>query len=110
MAGLIVGVLGMVGLSAGAQPISDDFWLAPRNGRAVLEEPTIRANLQRWLDNPGSRIVVRYPGGEEGLLWANDLRDWLVASGVESSAIVLLAGSGGGSVVMEVETNARLGQ
>lgn len=91
------------GAALAAEAVSDAFWLSPRNGEAVVTEPAIESVLRRWVANPEAQIVVRYPGGEEGVLWANDLRDWLVASGVTSSRITLLTGSGSGSVILELE-------
>jgi hypothetical protein len=37
--------------------------------------------------------VIRYPGGEEGLLWAHELRSWLTALGIPGEDQELVAGS-----------------
>lgn len=43
---------------------------------------------------PGTRIVVRYPGGDAGNAWARSVRDRLVAMGIASHHIELQPGSG----------------
>ena len=38
-------------------------------------------------------LLIRYPGGEDGLLWAHELRSWLVALGIPLQDQELVAGS-----------------
>lgn len=68
-------------------------WSRPRDGDALRHVPALVEVLEAFGRAPGGRIVIRYPGGEEGVLWVRELRSWLVALGVPSDRIDLLPGS-----------------
>lgn len=70
-----------------------DDWARPRDGAAMVQMPPLPEVIEAWEQQPGQRLIVRYPGGEEGLLWANELRSWLVALGIPSQHQELIAGS-----------------
>ena len=53
--------------------------------------PGVRDCVQAWLAAPDRHLVLVSAPGEEGGLWANELRDWLIALGVPSAAIELRA-------------------
>lgn len=68
--------------------IDAEFWAAPRSGRTVVAEPALRAAVDALLQRePGSRLLIRYPGGETGQLWAQELSAWLIALGIPSTQI-----------------------
>jgi len=69
-------------------------WARPRSGEAVAAMPTVREAVYVWAQSPGAALVIRHPRGEAGILWAEELRDWLVALGVPSADIDLRVGSG----------------
>ena len=69
-------------------------WDSMRQGEALLKQPELAAMMRRWITQPDSIIELRYPGGEEGELWVQDVMDWLVALGVPSRSMQTLAGSG----------------
>jgi hypothetical protein len=71
-----------------------DDWSRPRDGRSVVAMPPLPEVVAAWTRQPGQRLLVRYPGGEEGLLWAHELRSWLVALGIPMQAQELVPGSG----------------
>jgi hypothetical protein len=68
-------------------------WAVPRRGEVVRKMPAIATAMRQLDATPGSRLIVRYPGGDEGSLWANELRGWLVALGLSSAHIELVPGS-----------------
>jgi len=72
--------------------IDAELWSAPRTGAALVRMEPLREAVTELMRRPGGHIVVRYPGGEAGQLWAQELRAWLVALGVASSRIELLPG------------------
>ena len=72
--------------------LSAEQWARPRQGDALVTYPSLNAAIGDWMRSPG-RIQVRYPGGEEGSLWGEELRDWLVALGIPARAIELAPGS-----------------
>ena len=61
--------------------------------------------VRRLFDSRNGHILVRYPGGEEGVLWAEELRGWLVALGVTSTQIKVVPGTSRPDVVeLELRT------
>lgn len=70
------------------------LWARPRSGEAVTGLAPVREAVQALINRPGSRLAIRYPGGEEGGLWAQELRDWLVALGVEPELLLMQPGLG----------------
>lgn len=78
---------------AGAASISADDWARPRSAERVLHLPGLGAVLAAFERQPQGRLVVHHAGGDDGSLWAEELRSWLVALGVPSSRIALQSGA-----------------
>lgn len=74
--------------------ISAEEWSRPRGGETLTALPPLRQSVQEWMATPEARLVIRHPGGEEGGLWAGELRAWLVALGVPGERIELAPGAG----------------
>lgn len=68
-------------------------WARPRSGQSLARLPALADAVRRLLDTRAGQLTVRYPGGEEGLIWGEELRDWLVALGIDSSQIDLVPGT-----------------
>ena len=68
-------------------------WARPRQGDLLVTYPGLKDAIQEWNQSNAGRIQIRYPGGEEGVLWAEELRDWLVALGVPSTQSETVPGS-----------------
>lgn len=68
-------------------------WAVPRSGAVVVSMPAVRDCLRELDRAPQGRLRVRYPGGDEGTLWAHELQGWLVALGLASERIELVPGS-----------------
>lgn len=73
--------------------LSADEWARPRDGQSVARMAPLPELISSWSSVKGQRLLIRYPGGEEGLLWAYELRSWLVALGVPMEDQELVAGS-----------------
>lgn len=73
--------------------LSADAWARPRDGQTVARLSPLPEVISSWSENGGRHLLIRYPGGEEGLLWAHELRSWLVALGVPLDQQELVAGS-----------------
>ena len=73
--------------------LSAAFWASPRTAKAVSQMEPINNVLQDWQNRSKHHLQILYPGGEEGELWANELRDWLITLGVPYNKIMLNAGS-----------------
>ncbi len=70
-----------------------DAWARPRDGQSVAAMQPLPQVIAGWSAVKGQRLLIRYPGGEEGLLWAHELRSWLVALGMPLDDQELVAGS-----------------
>lgn len=77
-------------------------WARPRSGQAVVSMRPLPQVVRAWSQSPSSRIVIHFPGGEDGELWAHELRDWLVALGVPSGRVALTGGGQPGALGLEV--------
>ena len=74
--------------------IHAEVWARPRSGDALLALPALQDLMRDFAANPDATIEIRYPGGEEGVLWAQELQDWLVALGIPSRRVDTVVGSG----------------
>lgn len=68
-------------------------WSVPKQTVTILSMPAINKSMRKLQKNINSSLKIKYPGGDEGTLWANELRSWLVALGLSSSRIELIQGS-----------------
>ena len=69
--------------------ISAETWASPRSGLRLLEINPLSETVSAMNELPHSTLLVAFPATESGTLWANELRDWLVALGVPSTRIQL---------------------
>ena len=79
--------------------ISAEQWAIPRHGERVVEIQEIRTIIQKWQINPKQLIEISYPGGENGELWLTELKDWIIALGISSANIKVVAGSGSKDII-----------
>ena len=56
--------------------------------------PVLHQLVNDWLQDKQLKIELRYPGGEEGEFWVQELTDWLVALGIPSERMITIPGSG----------------
>lgn len=69
-------------------------WNVPRTESAILTMPPLQSMMQAYQKfNLSPRLLVKYPGGDEGTLWAYELRGWLISLGIGSEHIELVPGS-----------------
>ncbi len=73
--------------------ISAQEWAQPRHGDWLVHQPALAGAIAQLQQQPDSHLQVRYPGGDEGVLWAEELQSWLVALGLASNRIELVPGS-----------------
>jgi hypothetical protein len=103
LAGLLLAVP-VAGL-AESWTLSADDWARPRGGEMLLSLEPVAAAAEAWVTAPERRLVLVYPGGESGEIWAAELRDWLAAMGVDPRRIEMHAGSaadGGDRLVLRL--------
>ena len=90
---LIILVFSPVSSAESVQIITADDWARPRSGESLVQMPALQRTVRDYLsqsDERGQRILIRHPRGEEGVLWAEELRSWLVALGIPSAAIEVI--------------------
>ena len=94
---VIVCLLGSLPLGYAQEPVvfilKASEWNVPRTSEAILAMPALGKTVQAYNKNPKAQIQIHYPGGDEGTLWATELRSWLVSLGIASQHIELLPGS-----------------
>ena len=73
--------------------VTAEQWARPRSGEAVVQLPELVWLVETLDRNPSQRLVVRHASGDDGTLWAEELRSWLVALGIPSVNIELAAGA-----------------
>ena len=91
LSGVLLAVPGLV--VAESWTLEADAWARPRSGEVVADMAPVREAVQAWLAEEDARLIVRYPGGESGQLWASELRGWLVALGLEPDRVELYPGA-----------------
>ncbi len=92
---LLIMLISMAVCSAeSVQVISAEDWARPRSGESLVQMPALKRTVRDYLSQKGNqndqrrqRISIRHPRGEEGVLWAEELRGWLVALGIPSADI-----------------------
>ena len=68
--------------------LTEEEWSRPRSATVVKSYPAMQKTVQAWLLNPRKQsIELRYPGGEEGSLWAEEIKDWLISMGIPSNKL-----------------------
>lgn len=95
-------LLYMVSLPLSAEPVWEltaADWAQPRNGDWLVAHPALQGPLVQLQQFPQRELQLRYPGGDEGVLWVEELQAWLVALGLEPERIETLPGSGGERVI-----------
>ena len=93
---LIMSIWMAVCSAESVQVITAEDWARPRSGESLVRMPALKRTVRDYLNQKGSqndqrgqRIFIRHPRGEEGVLWAEELRGWLVALGIPSTDIAL---------------------
>ena len=74
-------------------------WELARSGETILSLPVLNQVVRAWLAEKQKKIEIRYPGGEDGELWVQQLTDWLVSFGIPSKYLVTTPGSGADDVI-----------
>ena len=106
-------LLALLVLSLASTPLLADEWTLtaaewsrPRSGERVRAMKPVNAAVNAWREAGGdARLVLRHASGEEGSLWAAELKDWLVALGVPTQRIEVVP-TGIASDRLEIEVEA----
>lgn len=75
--------------------IRRDQWPEIANSSNISRLSQVRDIMDRFDESGRYRIIVRYPGGDAGAEWAQQLIRWFVAYGVPGEYIGRELGAGG---------------
>lgn len=81
----------MVALADGIE-ISTEQWARPRSGEHIVALTSLQKMVRHLDERAAAVVIIRYAGGDEGLLWAEELRGWFVALGIPGDRLRLRAG------------------
>ena len=73
--------------------ITQQQWSIPKKAKSILAIPALQSVMNILSNKSSKMLLVKYPGGDVGVLWASELKAWLVALGLTSSRIELQSGS-----------------
>lgn len=76
-----------------------ETWELSRHGEKLIKNAELSTLVQAWSAQAGAQLEIRYPGGEEGELWSEELKSWLVSLGIPSTAIQSLPGSEAADII-----------
>ncbi len=83
--------------------LNSEQWELNRTGNSIVKMPVLNQVVTHWIKRvktePGVKIELQYPGGEDGEVWVQELADWLVSLGISSSHILMLPGSRADDVI-----------
>ncbi|VAW62430.1 hypothetical protein MNBD_GAMMA11-3123 [hydrothermal vent metagenome] len=98
---LLLGVLFTLNVYAAKNSavLHAETWDVARHGEVLLKVPELSGIVNEWQKKLQQKIELRYPGGEEGELWVEELKDWLVSLGVPSDNIEMVPGSDAQDVI-----------
>jgi len=74
--------------------ITAEQWARPRSGAFVAQELSLAPLIEALDLQPDGALIVQHARSDDGSIWAEELRAWLVALGVPSAQVVLVPRSG----------------
>ena len=97
--GLLLVPVGMVQALETSHILTADQWAVPRNVETIIQMPALANAMADLQATPGGRLLIRYPGGDAGTLWMNELHSWLVSLGLSSADMERVPGSANSEVI-----------
>ena len=80
--------------------LTEEQWDLVKRGEQLLEMSVLQELVDAWSLQQGQAVELRYPGGEEGELWVEELKDWLISLAIPSKYLLAVAGSGEADVII----------
>ena len=80
--------------------LTEEQWDLVKQGEQLLKMPMMQQVVEAWSLQQGQKIELRYPGGEEGELWVEELMDWLISLGIAAQYLDAVPGSGVADVII----------
>lgn len=88
----LVAVLSVIAPLASADlmfAVPAELWDRPRSAGMVLQQPDIRRAVNMHIARSGSSLIIHHAVGQEPLLYAEELRAWLIALAISPDRIRL---------------------
>ena len=73
--------------------LTQEQWSIPKRAESILQMPALIVVMKKLTKGKSNTLVIRSPGGEMGILWASELKAWLVSLGLSSKRIEIQTGS-----------------
>lgn len=88
---VVLMLLSVPGVQVFAQmvAIAPEVWDRPRSGKVIMEQPAIRQAVRACVEVPGAQLVIHHAAGQESVLYAEELRSWLIALALDPDRIVV---------------------
>ena len=96
---LLLVPVGMVQALETSHILTAEQWAVPRNVETIIQMPALTSAMAELQATPGGRLLIRYPGGDAGTLWMNELHSWLVSLGLSSTDMERVPGSANSQVI-----------
>lgn len=97
--GIFIGVYPLFICAGESYLLTQEQWAVPKRAETILKMPAIAKVFADLQTSAAGQLLIRYPGGDEGTLWAHELRSWLVSLGVSAKNIELRPGSADASII-----------
>lgn len=97
--GLLLVPVGLVQALETSHILTAEQWAVPRNVETIIQMPALASAMAELQATPGGRLLIRYPGGDAGTLWMNELHSWLVSLGLSSADMERVPGSANSQVI-----------
>ena len=97
--GLLLVPVGMVQALETSHILTAEQWAVPRNVETIIQMPALASAMAELQATREGRLLIRYPGGDAGTLWMNELHSWLVSLGVSSTDMERVPGSANSQVI-----------
>lgn len=99
-------VIGSASAASGDVIVSAEQWSRISSPAEFMVIGGLRGLVAEFNQQPGSTLNIHYQGGENGLLWAQQFRNRMVALGIESNRIQLVQGvPTNNTLVVELQEN-----
>jgi len=79
--------------------LTHEQWSVPRTAETILAMPALSRAMQDFQATNNARLLIQYPGGDRGSVWAQELRSWLISLGVPSTDLEMIPGSANVDVI-----------
>lgn len=87
-----------------AHRLTWEQWSVSRTAESILSMPALSRAIQDYQAMPNAKLLIRYPGGDRGNRWAQELQNWLISLGVPSIDLEMIPGSANVDIIeLEIE-------